>query len=80
MRALVTGASSGIGKEIALYLDSLGYDLYVVAREKEELDKIYQGCHGKVTTIGLDLSTLENCQELYNKVKNKDIDIFLAIC
>ena len=77
MKALVTGASSGIGKEIALYLNSLGYDLYVVAREKEKLDKIYQGCHGKVTTIGLDLSTLENCQELYNKVKNKDIDILV---
>lgn len=75
MKALVTGSSSGIGKEIALYLDSLGYDLYVVARDKEKLDKIYQNCRGRVTTIGLDLSVLENCQELYNKLKNKGIDL-----
>ena len=77
MKALVTGASSGIGKEIALYLDSLGYDLYVVARDKNKLDKIYQNCHGKVTTIGLNLAVLENCYELYDKVKNESIDIIV---
>ena len=27
MKALVTGASSGIGKEIAIYLDKLGYEV-----------------------------------------------------
>lgn len=75
MKALITGASSGIGKEIAMYLESLGYDLYVVARDKEKLDKIYQGCRGKVQTIGLDLSILENCHALYDKVKNEDIDV-----
>ena len=75
MKALVTGASSGIGREIALYLDSLGYDLYVVARDKKKLDKIYRNCHGKVTTIGLNLAVLENCYELYDKVKGEGIDI-----
>ena len=44
MKALVTGASSGIGKEIAYYLASLGIDLIVVARNKENLEKIKKRC------------------------------------
>ena len=39
MKALVTGASSGIGMEIAKYLDKLGYVIILVARNKEKLDK-----------------------------------------
>lgn len=77
MKALITGASSGIGREIALYLDSLGYDLYLVARDKYELDKIFSSCHGKVTTIGLNLGIVDNCYELYDKVKDEDIDILV---
>ena len=40
MRALITGASSGIGKEMAKYLSSLGYDLVIVARNKKQLEEI----------------------------------------
>lgn len=77
MKALVTGASSGIGREIALYLKSLGYDLYVVAKDKDKLDKIYKDCRGRVRTIGLDLGDLQNCHELYDEVKNEGIDILV---
>lgn len=77
MKALITGASSGIGKHIALYLDSLGYDLYVVSRNKKKLDKIYKDCHGKVTTIELDLSIEDNCYKLHDQLVNEDIDILV---
>ena len=40
MRALITGSSSGIGREMAYYLGTLGYDLILVARRKKELEKI----------------------------------------
>ena len=39
MRALITGASNGIGREMAIYLSELGYDLIVVARNRNELMK-----------------------------------------
>lgn len=77
MKALITGASSGIGKELAITLSSLGYDLYIVARNKDELDKIIDYCSGKVTTIALDLSKENNCYKLYDQLKDKDIDILV---
>lgn len=40
LKALITGASSGIGKEMAIYLGELGYDLVVVARNKTKLDNL----------------------------------------
>jgi len=77
MKALITGASSGIGREIAFYLDSLGYDLYVVSRNKKKLDSIYKNFHGKVTTMELDLSIEDNCYQLYEKLKDEGIDILV---
>ena len=40
MKALVTGASSGIGKDIAKELAQKGYDLILVARNEEKLNKV----------------------------------------
>lgn len=77
MKALITGASSGIGKEMALYLDSLGYDLYVVSRKKEKLEKLSQDCHHQVTIIDMDLKMEKNCYSLYNQLKDKRIDIVI---
>ena len=77
MYALITGASSGIGREMAIYLSSLGYDLIVVARRKERLEELKKLCNTKVEVISLDLSKEENCFELYEKVKNKNINIVI---
>ena len=40
MKALITGAGSGIGRDMTIYLASLGYDLILVGRNKEKLEEL----------------------------------------
>ena len=74
MKALITGASSGIGRKIAEELDVRGYDLVLVARNKEKLEEVKNGLNAKnIEIITMDLSNQENCKRLYSLVKNVDI-------
>lgn len=77
MIALITGASSGIGKSIAINLSKRGYDLILVARRKEKLEDLKKKLNTTVEIISLDISNTNNCIDLYNKVKNNDIDILI---
>lgn len=77
MLALITGASSGMGRDMARVLAHKGCDLILVARRKERLEKLAKEFEVKVTIIDLDLSIEDNCYKLYDKVKNKDIDIVI---
>ena len=77
MKALVTGASSGIGREIAIYLASLNIDLIVVARNKKELEKLKEKVNVDVKIITLDLIKKDNVYKLYDLVKNDNIDILV---
>ena len=40
MKALITGASSGIGRSFAYILADMGYDLILVARRKNKMEAI----------------------------------------
>lgn len=77
MKALVTGASSGIGRSFAYMLADRGYDLILVARRKKRLDDIKKSVNVNVDVIDMDISTTFNCHKLYNMVKGMDIDIVI---
>lgn len=77
MKALITGASSGIGRDMARILSSRGYDLILVARRKEKLENLKKELNTEVTIISMDVSSTFNCMKLYNKVKKDDIDILI---
>lgn len=77
MKALITGASSGIGKEMAKILSHKGYDLILVARRKKRLEELKKELPTKVKIITLDISSTFNCMKLYDKVKKEDIDIII---
>lgn len=80
MRVLLTGASSGIGKDMAKILNKKKYDLILVARDEEKLSLVKkelkkENLGNKIEIISLDLSVEENCIALCEKVK--DIDILI---
>lgn len=77
MKALITGTSSGIGKEMAKILSHKGYDLILVARRKKRLEELKKELPTKVKIITLDISSTFNCMKLYDKVKKEDIDIII---
>lgn len=77
MKALVTGASSGIGREIAKYLDSLGYNLILVSRSKEALESLQLSLKNKSKVVVMDLSNLDNIKSLYILCKNEDVNILI---
>lgn len=77
MKALITGASSGIGKDMAYYLASKGIDLILVARRKDKLEKIKKDLDVNVKIIPLDLNEEDNVELLYNEVSKEDIDILI---
>lgn len=76
MKALITGASSGIGRDIARELSKKGYDLVLVSRDENKLNKVkeeLEKANVKIETISTDLSIEENCKEIHKNVKNVDI-------
>lgn len=76
MKALITGASSGIGKEIARYLAELGYDLILVSRSTDKLNKLKEELSNvNVRVITLDFSRESDSLDLYEHIKNENEQI-----
>ena len=77
MKALITGASSGIGRDMAIVLDEMGFDLILVARRQDRLEALKKQLSGNVQIITTDLSREESCFALYEQVKGQEINILI---
>ncbi|HBJ12133.1 MAG TPA: ketoacyl reductase [Clostridiales bacterium] len=78
MKALITGASSGIGRDMARILAKLNYNLILVARNEDGLTKIKNELETEnnkinITIYPMDLNIKENCYKLYENEKNIDV-------
>ena len=78
---LITGASSGIGYEFAKIFAENGYNLVIVARNRDKLEilkrEILEGISKdvKIMVIEADLSFENAAQELYDQIKSENIKI-----
>lgn len=77
MKALITGASSGIGRDIALYLGSLDFELILVGRNREKLESLQKELKVKSKIVIADLSDLTKVKELYVLARNFEIDVLV---
>ena len=77
--AFITGASKGIGKELAFLFAEKGHNLVLVARSAEALEKIKveleETCSVSVHTLVADLCDAAAAQAVFNEVKGKVYDI-----
>lgn len=76
MKALITGASSGIGRDMARTLSRKGYNLVLVARDEEKLKQVKEELDKNEIDINIivaDLTLEENCKEIHKNVQDVDI-------
>ena len=71
MKVLITGASTGIGRDFAREFANRGYELVLVAREKSKLLDLKNELKTNVEIEAMDLSVEENLYDLYKKYEGK---------
>lgn len=74
--ALVTGASSGIGREIARELDKRGFRVILTARREERLRELASELQNS-RVIVCDLSREDECIRLYDEVKDESVTVLV---
>ena len=80
MKALITGASSGLGKEFARYLAELGYDLIIAARRVDKLNEIKDELDSvSVRVISIDLSNEQDAIDMDKHLRDEGEQIDFLI-
>ena len=76
-KVLITGASSGIGRDIAKVFDSYGCELILNARREDRLRELADSLRGNPRIIIGDISGSDGAKELYELTKDENIDILI---
>ncbi|WP_317855006.1 SDR family oxidoreductase [Chakrabartyella piscis] len=77
MKALVTGATSGIGLEMAKVLHNMGYELILVSRTKSALEETKSLLGDGVEIFPADLSSATDCKALFSFAKDKGVSVLV---
>lgn len=81
--ALITGASSGIGLELACIFAREGYDIFITARREDRLLKLKQELENdfniSVWVLALDLAEAQSPQKIYDYAKSQSITINVLV-
>lgn len=77
MLALVTGASSGIGRDIARELVVRGWDVILVARRADRLKELKNELGKHAKCIRCDVSHIEECKKLHEVLQSHNIDMLV---
>lgn len=77
MKALITGATSGIGRDMAIILAKQGIDLIIASRDTKKMQALARRLPVNVKTVTVDLSRESDCYYLYHEVKTENIDILI---
>lgn len=87
MKALITGASSGLGYEMAKALSRRGYDIIAVARREEKLLELKKEVETELEILVLDVTKNEDIAEIVKRLPEVDIlinnagfGVFGALC
>lgn len=77
MKALITGASSGIGRDIARLLSCRGWEVVLVARRADKLIQLKKELGNKAVCVRCDVSRTDECIKLHDLLKDDDIDMLV---
>lgn len=73
MKALITGASSGLGRDMAHVLSEQGYDIIAVARRKDRLEELKRELETEVEVLCCDVSDSNQCKKLAERADEVDV-------
>jgi short-subunit dehydrogenase len=70
MNIIITGASSGIGRELALQCAKANHNVIAISRSREKLESLSSEYPDKITSIPFDLNQIKDFGNLKNKIEN----------
>lgn len=79
IQAIVTGASSGIGREIALQLSERGYSVVCCARSSDDLQQLSEETQGKCLPLPVDLSMQGASQTVWDFARRQELPVEVLV-